>query len=277
MGRSARRQTREPPPARSSAVTLTTAGVTGRRPAGAASRQRGCRSAWSKARRGRAAPESSVSPRPPAGASCEMRHAGGADAARCDGVPVPRRRPRTERKSALLGVAEASPPRPRLLQALRDHHAASSPSGTTRSLPPFPSTRTCLLEVDVAEVEPPLRHCATRRSRRTPRGREFRSASGPSPSSLSSVASTSADRGGSGSRRARRGVSAASGTRRAPRVERRNERTAASRREMLAGARRVRPRPRSAAYSVSSRIPRSDSSSCRASSQCAKCSRSTAV
>ena len=93
----------------------------------------------------------------------------------------------------------------------------------------------------------PPRRCAARPSRRARRARGCAARARPSASSASTIASTSARFGASGSRWGRRGPSDASGTRVGPSVKRRNERTAASFRAIVAGASPCRARPSSAA------------------------------
>ena len=156
--------------------------------------------------------------------------------------PAERRRvePAAARREEQRVLGAAGELRPRLAEVARDEVRgllAERDDAVLRALA-LADVDELLLEVDVAEVERrPPRRCAARPSRRARRARGFATASGPSP--LERVDDRRRPRAASARRAgaaAGAGANGASGTRSAPSVKRSSARTAASLREIVAGA-----------------------------------------
>ena len=112
------------------------------RPSGDVSRPHGCRPAWSRATSARAAPGSSSDRRRPRAGASRTSGAGGAGGGGAGGACSCRGAGRARRGRARRS-RRARAPAARPAGSSATTCDASSPSGTTRSLPPFPRTCTC--------------------------------------------------------------------------------------------------------------------------------------
>ena len=209
----------------------------GRRPGAGAWRRRGCRPAWSRASCARAAPGSCAGRRRPRAGGSRTR--GGAGA----GAGEPPQRARVEPAAARREEERVLGARARAPAARR----AGSARASTR--PPRRAARRAPCRPCRARARAPARsrrrrgrgdrlaRCAGRPSRRARRARGCAARAGRRPRARRASTSISFVFGASGSRRARRGASDRLGHARRRRArERRNERTAASLRAIVAGA-----------------------------------------